>query len=254
MESNEILNVAGYAGRILLESGAETYRVEETMVKICEGFGVEEAQSFVTTTGLMMSITHHQMNYSKISRIQKRGVDLHKIDEINELSRSIVSKGYSIQEVQAELSRIDHELRYSYGITLFFSALSAFGFALFFKGSWMDALCAFVIGLVIKFVFISMERNGTNDFFNNAISAGVAAVFALGFVHIGWADSQDIVIISSIMLLVPGLAITNAIRDTVAGDYLSGVARGAEAFLTAIAIAVGIVSVISMWMRLMGGL
>lgn len=43
MESNEILNVAGLAGRLLLESGAEAYRVEETMVKICESFGVDEA-------------------------------------------------------------------------------------------------------------------------------------------------------------------------------------------------------------------
>lgn len=254
MENNEILNVAGLAGRILLESGAEAYRVEETMVKICEGFGVEEAQSFVTTTGVMMSITHHKVNYAKISRIQKRGVDLHKIDAINHLSRNIKSEGYSIQEVSEKLQRIDQQPRYSYQVTLFFSALSAFGFALFFKGTLADALCAFVIGLCIKFVAIGMEQNEINDFFNNAISAGVAALLALSFLHMGWADSLDIVIISSIMLLVPGLAITNAIRDTVAGDYLAGVSRAAEAFLTAVAIAVGIASVLSLWMRLMGGM
>lgn len=254
MESNEILNVAGLAGKILLESGAEAYRVEETMVKICESFDVDEAQSFVTTTGMMMSITNHKQNYAKISRIQKRGVDLHKIHEINDLSRNIKAKGYTIEEVQKKLMQIDQEARYAYGITLFFSALSAFGFGLFFKGTLTDAMCAFVIGLCIKFVAISMERNEINDFFNHAISAGVAAFLALCCVHFALADSLDIVIISSIMLLVPGLAITNAIRDTVAGDYLAGVSRAAEAFLTAIAIAVGIVSVLSMWMRMMGGI
>lgn len=254
MENNEILNVAGLAGRILLESGAEAYRVEETMVKICESFGVDEAQSFVTTTGVMMSITHEKKNYAKISRIQKRGVDLHKIDEINDLSRNIKAKGYTIAEVFEQLLQIDQQPRYSYGVTLFFSALSAFGFGLFFHGSLADALCAFVIGLCIKFVTINMERNEINEFFTNAISAGVAAFLALGCIHFSLADSLDIVIISSIMLLVPGLAITNAIRDTVAGDYLAGVARGAEAFLTAIAIAVGIVAVLSVWMRVMGGM
>ena len=65
---------------------------------------------------------------------------------------------------------------------------------------------------------------------------------------------MDKVIIGSIMLLVPGLAITNAIRDTVAGDLVSGLARGAEAFLTAIAVAVGTGVVLSFWIRVFGGI
>lgn len=254
MESNEILNVAGYAGKILLESGAEAYRVEETMVKICEGFGIEEAQSFVTTTGVMMSITHHKVNYSKISRIQKRGTDLHKIHCINDLSRNITSRSLSIEQVQAELQRIDHEPRYSYGTTLFFSALSAFGFAFFFGGDGKDALCAFVIGMMIKYVALGMEKNQINVFFEHAISAGVGAIGALIASSFGCLSDLDTVIISSIMLLVPGLAITNAIRDTVAGDYLAGVSRAAEAFLIAIAIAVGIAMVFQMWGFIVGGM
>lgn len=252
MESNEILNVAGYAGKILLESGAEAYRVEETMVKICESFGVEDAQSYVTTTGVMMSITHRNQNYAKISRIQKRGVDLHKIDAINDLSRTIQLRGLDIVNVKDALYQIDHEKRYGYKTTLLFSALSAFGFAGFFKGSLKDALVAFVIGMLIKWVSLGMEKSDVNAFFNHAISAGVAALCALIAIHFELANSLDIVIISSIMLLVPGLAITNAIRDTVAGDYLAGISRGAEAFLIAIAIAVGIATVFQLWSNMMG--
>lgn len=254
MKSNEILNVAGFAGKILLESGAEAYRVEETMVKMCQGFGVEEAQSFVTTTGVMMSITNNHQVYSKISRIQKRGTDLHKIDAINHLSRNIHVHHLSIQEVHDELVVIDQTKRYSNRITLFFSALSAFGFAGFFKGSMQDAICAFAIGMLVKIVSIWMDKYQINAFFNNAISASVAALSALISVHFAWADSLDIVIISSIMLLVPGLAITNATRDTVAGDYLAGISRAAEAFLIALAIAVGIASIFQVWTNIMGGI
>lgn len=254
MENNEILNVAGFAGRLLLENGAEAYRVEETMVKICESFGVDEAQSFVTTTGVMMSITNKKQNYAKISRIQKRGVNLYKIDAINDLSRNIKKAHMSIQEVQEALQKIDQEPRYSYAITLLFSALSAAGFAGFFKGSFADAMCALAIGMVVKFVSIGMEKNQINVFFNNAISAGVAALCSLICIHFQLADSLDIIIISSLMLLVPGLAITNAIRDTVAGDYLAGISRGAEAFLIALAIAVGIAVVLQMWASTMGGM
>lgn len=254
MNIDEILNVAEYAGRILLESGAEAYRAEETMVKICESFCVDEAQSYVTTTGIMISITHQHKNYTKIARIQTRGVNLYKIDAINQLSRNIRQEHLSIEHVKETLEQIDHEPRYSYQMTLFFSALSAFGFALFFHGTLLDASCAFFIGLIIKFVSIGMERNDINAFFNHAISGGVAALLALFMHSYHMMDSMDTVIISSIMLLVPGLAITNAIRDTVAGDYLAGVARGAEAFLIAIAIAIGIGAVLSMWMQMNGGL
>lgn len=246
MDCNELLNVAEYAGKILLENGAEAYRAEETMVKICESFDVDEAQSFVMTTGVMLSITHEHKNYTKIMRIQKREVDLNKIDAINQLSRNIKSEKLRIEDIMKELRRIDQEPRYSSGCTLLFSACSAFGFALFFNGTFIDAITSFFIGLGIKFVSLSMEKSGLNPFFHQAISAGVGASLTRIAVLIGIVDSMDIVIISSIMLLVPGLAITNAIRDTVAGDYVSGLSRGAEAFLSAIAVAVGMVGVLSL--------
>ena len=56
------------------------------------------------------------------------------------------------------------------------------------------------------------------------------------------------------MLLVPGLAITNAIRDTIAGDLVSGIARAVEAFLTAIGVAVGTGVILSFWINTFGGL
>jgi len=254
MECNDLLNVAGYAGKILLESGAEAYRCEETMVKIAQSFDVDEVQAFVMTTGMMLSITHDHHNYAKIIRIQKRGVDLHKIDRINELSRTIKAKHYDINEVMEQLQQIDQEKRYSYSMTLLFSALSALGFALFFQGSIKDALCSFIIGLCIKIAAIGMEQNKINVFFQNALSAGVGAFMSLLCLQFCLCDSLDIVIISSIMLLVPGLAITNAIRDSVAGDYVSGLTRAVEAVLTAVAIAVGIGIVFSIWMNVMGGI
>lgn len=254
MECNELLNVVGYAGKILLESGAEVYRCEETMVKIAQGFDVDEVQAFVMTTGIMLSITHEHQNYTKILRIQKRGVDLHKIDVINDLSRSLKTKQYEINELMDILKDLDQQPRYSLSATLFFSALSAFGFALFFQGSLTDALCAFIIGFCIKLAAIKMDNNHMNAFVQNAVSAGVGALITLLCVRFSLCDSMDTVMISGMMLLVPGLAITNAIRDTVAGDYVSGLSRGAEAFLTAIAIAVGIGAVLALWMKTMGGI
>ena len=56
------------------------------------------------------------------------------------------------------------------------------------------------------------------------------------------------------MLLVPGLAITNAIRDTISGDLLAGLTRAVEAFLVAISIAIGTGAVLSFWISTFGTL
>ena len=94
MDMNELLHVATFAGKIILESGGETYRVEETIWRICKIYGIEEAESFVTPTGIMVSIIDQGRTYSLIRRISKRTIDLNKVDKVNYLSRNIISKNY----------------------------------------------------------------------------------------------------------------------------------------------------------------
>ena len=249
MKSDQLLNVVGYSGKLLIESGAEIYRVEETMVRLCHSFHeVQDAESFVTPTGIMLSITVDGKTSTKIMRVHSRGVDLNCIDRINALSRRASETAFSLEELNQQLQEIGRKERYSFGMTLLFSALSAGGFAIFFQGSMLEAGCAFFIGLIIKAITWFMEQRDLNNFFINAIGAAFAAMVALGLHKLLANTDVDIMIISSIMLLVPGLAITNAIRDTVAGDYLSGVARACEAFLVAIAIAVGIGFILSIFM------
>ena len=96
MKSDQLLNVVGYAGKLLIESGAEIYRVEETMVRLCTSFPeVEDAQSFVTTTGIMFSITVAKKTHTKILRVHTRGVDLNCIDKINSLSRETALQSFT---------------------------------------------------------------------------------------------------------------------------------------------------------------
>ncbi len=255
MDTNHLLDVAAFAGKLLIESGAEIYRVEETMVRLCTCFHeVEDAQSFVTPTGIMFSITVDQKTVTKVLRVKSRGTDLNCIDKINDLSRRATQHAYSIDEISKELKAIAKEPRYRFSTTLFFGALSAFGFAIFFHGTWKEAIVAFIIGMLIKSVSFILEKREWNVFFTNALTSGLAAVAALLFQYFDASIDHDIVIISSIMLLVPGLAITNAVRDTMAGDYLSGVSRTTEAFLIAVAIAVGIGFVLSISMKFKGGM
>lgn len=251
---NEILQVAIFAGQIILENGGEIYRVEETIWRICKAFGAERAESFATPTGIMASICHDGQTYSLIKRVSNRTVDLYKIDLVNELSRSILLKNLSVKDFKNELEKINKSERYSNRMTLLFSALGAASFSILFGGNMHDFLAAFIIGFIIKLLTIKGSDMQINQFFINSLSAGVASFLAIIFLKINLASNLDQTIIGSIMLLVPGLAITNAIRDTIAGDLLSGLTRAAEAFLVAISIAVGSGAVLSFWLSNFGGI
>lgn len=251
---NEILQVATLAGKIILENGGETYRVEETIDRICKNFGAEIAESFVTPTGIMTSIVHQGKSYSIIRRVMNRTVDLDKIDKVNDLSRNILSNNLTVSQFKEQLLTIEKGQRYSYLITLLFSALGAASFSVLFGGDLKDLLAAFLIGLVIKILTIKGSDLGINGFFINSICGGITAILAILLLKVGIASHLNETIIGAIMLLVPGLAITNAIRDTIAGDLVSGLSRAAEAFLIAVSIAVGTGAVLSLWIANFGGL
>lgn len=253
MDMNELLHVATFAGKLLLESGGETYRSEETICRICKLYGADEAESFVTPTGVMVSICHEGKTYSLIRRVSTRTVDLDKIDKVNDLSRSITSRNLTVSDLNNELKLIKNGERYSLPITVIFSALGAGCFSVLFGGTFMDLFAAFLISLGVKIINIKAEELQINQFFVNSICGAFAAAVAIIFVTYGIADNLDKTIIGSIMMLVPGLAITNAIRDTIAGDLLAGITRATEAFLVAISIAIGTGAVISFWISAFGG-
>lgn len=254
MEQHSIVQLAAEAGKIILENGGETYRVEETINRICQAYEVKFAESFVTPTGVMVSAyTSEGENISIIRRINKRTVDLEKISRVNELSRKITSCKLSPEEFTLKLKEINASPRYNLFTTLFFSGIAALFFTLLFGGSIKDSFVSFLIGIIIKFITIFSGDLEINDFFVNILGGAVAAVIALLFVQFGIGKNVDKIIIGSIMLLVPGIAITNAIRDTIAGDLLAGLSRATEAFLIAIGIALGSGVVLSLWFSYTGG-
>lgn len=251
---NEILQVAMLAGQMILENGGETYRVEETIWRICKIYGAEEAESFATPTGIMASICHQGKIYSLTRRVSNRTVNLDKIDKVNDLSRSILSKKLSVNDLKRELIKISKEDIYPLPVIIIFSALGAGSFSVLFGGTFKDVFSAFLIGLIIKILTIKWSQIGINAFFINSICSAISALLAIILYKLGIASHVNETIIGAIMLLVPGLAITNAIRDTISGDLLSGVIRAAEAFLVAIAIAVGTGAVLSLWISNFGGI
>ncbi len=249
MDLNKLINISTLAGKIMLESGAETYRVEETIVRIGLSFGVDNAESFVTPTGIIASLTQNSKTVTLVRRITSRGVDLNKIDLINSLSRQVQSQSMTLDELNDELIHISKGNRYSNSLTLFSSCIAAGCFAVMFGGNIKDFFAAFIIGACIKIMAAICQKLDINDFFINSLGGALCSILAIALMKLNICSNLDKTIIGSIMLLVPGLLITNAIRDTIAGDFLSGITKAAEAFLVAISIAVGTGAVLSLFIN-----
>lgn len=239
MDANALARVATKAGMILLESGAETYRVEETMKKIVYAYGASMVDSYATPTLLIISFTLDGQLYHNIKRTQIKSVDLTKIDKVNDLSRYIALHDMPLEDFDKALGEIDKCEKYPKWMQLAGAAICTFGFTFFFFGTWKDAICALILGFLLRFMVMKLEEISFNSFFKYIVGAALVTFVSIFLDKLHWCDNMDIVIISVYMLLVPGLAITNATRDTVSGDLVSGMARAMEALLTAVAIALG---------------
>ncbi|PTI38975.1 hypothetical protein BU062_12280 [Staphylococcus succinus] len=243
IDEDKVIDVVLIAGRILLESGAETYRVEDTMTRIAASYGLDDTYSFVTSTAIIFSLNNR--TNTRLIRIRERTTDLEKIALTNGISRKISNKQLDIDEAKSELIHLHHASLQFSSITKFFAAAIACGFFLFmFGGVKQDFIIAIIAGAAAFLTFDFVQRFIQIKFFSEFISAAVVISVAVTFTHLGLTHNQDIITIAGVMPLVPGILITNAIRDLMAGELIAGMSRGVEAALTSFAIGAGVAIVL----------
>jgi uncharacterized membrane protein YjjP (DUF1212 family) len=251
-DPEEVLLLAADAARVVLESGAETYRAEETAQAVCSALGGVEAECYATPTGVMLSFFGQDGRVrSIVRRVSARSMNLERIARINALSRDLYAGKLDFDAAAAELGRIEQLGGWPLPVSVLAAAVGTASFTLLFGGRWNDALVAALIGGVLSRLTRYLARRRVSDFFTNIVGGAVAAIACLLAGRAGLAANPDTAIIGVIMLLVPGVAITNAIRDTISGDLVAGVARGADAFMAAAAISMGAGAAFEAW-RVLG--
>jgi uncharacterized membrane protein YjjP (DUF1212 family) len=252
-----ILIMALFAGELMMKSGAEVYRVEDTITRICRACKIPYVECFATTTGIFLSIDSGDSDgdmHTFIKRIDRISIDLDRISAINEFSRVFTSTDLSVDEGFEQLRGI--ERRKPYGLPL--NTLGAFfiGATLCpcFGGRLIDSLSCALITVLAYLLSLSIRKLHLNAFTNTFLSCFACALLAVAGRELGLISTVAPVIIGAITLFMPGVAITNAARDLLSGDMLAGVARSAEALVTAVAIAGGVGVALKFWSMARGGL
>ncbi|MFV0381539.1 MAG: threonine/serine exporter family protein [Breznakia sp.] len=253
MKPENILQTGSLAGKILLESGAEANRVEGTIVHICEAFGMQDVNAFATPTGLFISCDEDDRSYAKVLRIYATGLNIGKINQVNDISRKCVRGEIDLANAYLQLRDIRSHEVYSNGMKVCAAGFAAMCFTYFFGGTPIDGVAALAIGCIIKMIHLFFDKKRMNDMVKISILSAFLTIMALGLKYVYLLDHKDTVIIGTLMLLVPGVAITNAIRDSIAGDLLSGIIRAIEACLIAVALALGAGVTMALWFFYIGG-
>lgn len=240
MDYNTLLDLATDIGYRLAMCGAETFRVEESINRILAAYGIE-SEAFAIPNCLTVSIeTPEGKPITRMRRIGQHGNDLDAVERYSNLSRRLCAEKPEPQAAVQWLAQADAaKKRYSLPVVYLGYFLGALGFAVLFGGSWRDGLCAGLCGLSVALVSGAMDKLRANSFFRTILSAFVMAIPAYLLGHFGIIDNADMAVIGALMLLVPGLLFTNAMRDIIFGDINSGVNRIVQVLLLAMAIVLG---------------
>ena len=240
MDQTLLLDVATDLGYELAMCGAETYRVEESISRIMESYGIQ-AEVFSIPNCLIVSMeTSVGKPITRMRRIGHHGNDLDGVERFSGLARAICNRKPTPEEAVQWLDYVRSSRKFhAPSVHYLGDFLGASGFSLFFGGTWLDCLFSGLCGILVGIILKSLDKLKANPFFSTIAAAFALAFTAYGIGKLGLAPNPDEVIIGALMLLVPGLLFTNAMRDVIYGDTNSGVNRIVQVLLVAVAIALG---------------
>lgn len=240
MDYNTLLDLTCEIGYCLAMSGAETYRIEESVNRIMAAYNIN-AEAFAIPNCLHVSIeTEAGEPMTRMRRVGYHGNDLDAVEKYSNLSRRICQEcpdpKIAMQWLAETKQSCIHHSLWAYLLGAF---MGACGFAVLFNGGLIECIIAGLCGLLIGLVNKAMDRFKANPFFSTIAASFIMTLFAyLAGKLFGHLNTESI-ITGALMILVPGLIFTNAIRDIIYGDTNSGINRIVQVLLIAAAIALG---------------
>ena len=253
MNYSLLLELATTLGYRLAMAGAETFRIEESILRVIQTYGME-AEAFAIPNCLTVSILPENGDpMTRMRRIGNHGNDLDAVEHYSNLSRRICAEKPDPQTALQWLDQAESDVaKYTAPLRSLGFFLGSFGFAILFGGTLTDALWAGICGLGVLYIDHIMKNLQSTLFFKTIISAFGSALLAYCAHALGLLDNADATIIGTLMILVPGLLFTNAMRDIMYGDTNSGLHRIVQVLLIAAAIALGTAAALQIITRLSG--
>lgn len=240
MEYDKLVQSILDIGEEMVTCGAEVSRVEDSIMRMCHSYGAQRVNVFIITSNIQLTLEAPDGRIiTQIRRMVRYSANFDRLDYLNNLSRYICANNPDVDEIQAKLTEILNRPKQSRFLSFLSLILVSSGFTVFFGGNFMDAVASAIMGITIGAMDIILSTRERNQIVYNFMSSVVAGLVAIVLVKFKIGVHADLIMIGGIMLLIPGIAMTNAIRDMLIGDIASGMLRLCNALLVSTAIACG---------------
>ena len=228
-------------GQLMLDCGAEISRVEDTLDRIAKAYGAADTNVFVITS--IISLTIDFPGFEPITETRRifraGGTDFVRLEKLNALSRSICADPLPLEALHARVQSISEGKKPTYMIFLG-SILAAGSYAIFFGGTIWDAVVSALFGVLICILQIRLDRTEINTVARNLLISLPVGLLVGVLTSLVPGLQMDKILIGDIMLLIPGLAMINAVRNVLLGNTISGLVRLADSLLWAGSLAGGL--------------
>ncbi len=252
MNYSKLLQVILDVAEEMLVCGAEVSRVEDSIERMCGAYGCkpERVNAFIITSNIQVTLEDPQGNIiTQIRRILRNDVDFDKLDYLNDLSRYVCANKPDVEEIRERFDKVMNRKGYPIWVSYFGAAIIAGSFAVFFGGNMFDGIASLLVGIAIMAMLNFLGKYERNQLAKVFIVSFLSGVLTMLLMSIGLGEHADKIMIGGIMLLIPGIAMTNSVRDMLIGDIVTGMLRLTNSLLQAGAIACGF----ALSILLMGG-
>lgn len=242
------------AGRLIMENGGETYRVEETITRMGRAFGLDHVESFAVPSGLFVSYRRADGDTeTAVMRVRKGSTNLSRVDAVNAVSRQVEHGDLTCEEALQRLQAIERRPpALTKPMLVLGAAVSAAGFTLMFGGGAEHAALAAAVAALVQWISWLLERFRIHALVSILLGSLLSTLLPMAFQRMTGLGMVDAIVAGALMPLLPGLAMTNAVQDAMRGDMISGLSHGLSAILTATLVAGGALMA-SAVMNLTGG-
>lgn len=235
------------AGKILLSSGAEISRTEDTMNYIARAMNFKDLEAYVSNRGIFATAKKDDnTEITRIYNVPEVDINLSKIESVNALSRRITQKSITIEEVINELEKINTMPDYSIFWRLVAYTIGASGFSYAIGSSITDSIIAGIIGLILGVYMCTIKRILSSDVLITILGSILIALLGNLFIHFELGSNLSVILLGAMIDIVPGVPFVNAIREYSQNNYNTGITLMMGALLTCISMAVGVAVVQSL--------
>lgn len=238
-------------GKLLMESAADTNRIERNMKRVAAFMGIPEEKLHIDIrwTMIMVNVSDERHSFSKFQTCEKHGINMTTISQISKLSWRAIEQDYSIDKYEEELGKIASQPRnYAHNLVAIGAGFACGGFCKLFGCDWI----AFLFASVCAFAGFQVRANcikfGINVYMSIAIAAFVSTCLAYASSYTGLSSTPYHPLLACALFIVPGVPLINFVDDMIDNHLLMGITRAANTAMIVGALTFGIAFV----MRVLG--